>query len=104
MNLSNNTKAIISRSFDLDREVSAISEAELVELLAERIDELLRTRLEYFFHLMYRLDIPEGPLHEALQSGRPTPSIAVAKLIIARQLEKQRSREKYGDGMGDFDT
>ncbi len=86
------TKVLISNSFELDK--PEVSQEELEILLADRVEYLLANRLEFFFAKMYALDIDETKVHEALSTNE-NPSLAVAKLIIQRQLEKQITREKY---------
>src|SRR5947208_92244 len=71
-----------------------ISEETVRAALAQRVTQLLGKDPEAFFQLMYRLDISERKLHDALQEN--DASAAVAGLIWERQWEKlvQRSRNK----------
>ena len=70
-----------------------VTEAELLQQLELRVSQLLSSNAETFFQLMYRLDIPEKAMNEALlQADVPG---ALARLIYQRQLQKIQSRRQY---------
>lgn len=72
------------------------------QLLIQRIDELIRTDFDKLKWILYRIDINEKKLTEALKgdSGADAASI-MADMIIARQIEKAESRKKFGQGNTD---
>ena len=73
-----------------------ISEREILQLLAERISRLQAQQPEYFYQIMYRLDINEAKLAQALRS--PDAVHEVAKLVWQRQWEKALSRRGNATG------
>lgn len=77
---------------ELDAE-HLFTEAQIVDRLALRIAQLIAADPEGFFQLMYRLDVPEGKVHEALQTE--DPAMAVARLVYLRQLQKVRTRQQF---------
>jgi len=101
-NLNDYTKGLIINSFEIDSN-DGITEPELENMLAERVEYLLANQLEYFFATMYRMDVKESQIHQALASHDAQPSLSVARLIIQRQKEKQATREKYRSDMDFFD-
>lgn len=68
-----------------------VSEAEIMRLLVEKVSDLLRQDAHRFYQLMYRLDIPEQKLNEALRDEERGVD-RVAAMIYKRQLEKANSR------------
>jgi len=70
---------------------------ELEELLGKRIDELIATNFNLLAALLYQIDVDEAKikaaLHDTGQDG--SPGQILARLVIARQLEKLKWREKY---------
>lgn len=89
-------QALLRRDFELEELPEGMSEQELLDALADRIAWLLEYRLEYFFSLMYRLDVPEEKVGEALQPGGEEPAnVALARLVIQRQKERLETRKKF---------
>lgn len=82
----------IAKDWALSLEGSS-TEAALLAALAARISVLLRGNSEDFFQLMYRLDIDEQKLVEAL--AQPDVPAALAVLIWHRQLKTMQSRASY---------
>lgn len=78
-----------------------VSEQEIIALLADRIVAYLDKGAEAFFQLMYRLDIPERKMQEALDK-EDTP-VRLATLIYERQLQKMQSRSLYKKDNTDID-
>lgn len=68
-------------------------EAEILAALSQKITLLLSREPETFFQIMYRLDIPEAKLNQALYATNPPD--AIARLIWQRQWEKARSRKDH---------
>jgi hypothetical protein len=82
----------IAHTWQLDL-VPGISEADVLAALARRVTILLSRDAETFFQTMYRLDISEARLNQALYSENP--AVSIASLIWDRQWEKARSRKQY---------
>ena len=100
--LNTYTKDLIVNSFELEA-ADGILEAQLELILAERVEYLLANQLEFFFAAMYRMDVEESKIHQALGDRNIKPSLKIARLIIQRQKEKQASREKYRSDSNFFD-
>ncbi len=67
-----------------------ISETDLLNALAHKVEYMLHYNSGVFFQLMYKMDVLEPKLRIAMQQADVPMSIA--KLILARQLEKVVSR------------
>ncbi len=70
-----------------------ITKEELLLLLAKRLGELIDKSPEEFFQLMYRLDISEQKLHQAMSGVIATEEIA--NMIYDRQVQKYKSRQYH---------
>lgn len=68
-----------------------ITEAEILHQLEFQISKLLQGSPEVFFGLMYRLDIPENKLKEAITRSEDVVRV-LARLVYQRQLQKANSR------------
>lgn len=87
---------LLRRDFELEELPEGMSEQELLDTLADRIAWLLEYRLEYFFSLMYRLDVAEEKVDEALRPGGDEPAnLALARLVVQRQKERLETRKKF---------
>lgn len=69
------------------------TEAQILDALAARVGQMIAGDPEGFFQLMYRLDVAENRIHEALQ--QEDPSLAVARQVYLRQLQKVHSRRLF---------
>ena len=78
-----------------------ISEATILQKLAERVVILIERGSESFFQLMYRLDISEKKLNAII--GQPDVAEKIARLIYDRQLQKIQSRALYKQNTKDVD-
>ncbi len=84
-------KEKLSQQWDMEIPAT-VSEAEILQQIAARISRLLQGNAETFFQLMYRLDIAEWKLTEALQYENAPDR--VAQLVYDRQLQKIQSRRQ----------
>ncbi len=69
------------------------SKEAIIMALALRVGELLTRDPMQFLQLMYRLDVPEAPLSEALES--PDAGLRIAELIWNRQEQKDITRRSF---------
>lgn len=69
------------------------TEAQVIDALALQIGRIIATDPEGFFQLMYRLDVAESKVDDALRD--PEPALAVARQVYLRQLQKIRSRKLF---------
>ena len=70
-----------------------LSEDELLALLARRVSQIMQQSLEAFFQIMYRMDIPEAALSQAMNSDNP--DMTIAEVILTRQKMKLKSRMEH---------
>ncbi|WP_343700749.1 hypothetical protein [Chitinophaga sp.] len=75
---------------------ATISMAELEAILARKLEMLVERDFQQFVLLLYQVDVPEGKVKEILAAENyPDVFLSIARLIISRQTEKIKSREKY---------
>lgn len=92
-------------SFEIDQSYLPVAESddarfqELRKVLIRRIEELIEKDLEKLKWILYRIDVNEKKVHEALAANEQLhyPEV-LADLIIERQIEKAESRKKFSDG------
>ena len=91
-----NTTDLIKKDFELEIGEDPLTEEEMLIALAERVAYLMEYRLEFLMSSLYRLDVLEIHLNEALSpSAEDPPYIAIAKLIIERQKQRIFTKQKY---------
>lgn len=87
------TLALVRGPFEIDNAAAPGSEAELLQLISERIAEMLMQRPEYLMSLLYRLDVLEEKINRVMHPAAPEPAhIGLARLVLERQ--KQRAETK----------
>ena len=76
---------------------------ELRKILVRRIEELIEKDVEKLKWILYRIDVNEKKVHEALATNAALhyPDV-LADLIIDRQIEKAKTRAKFNDGPADW--
>jgi hypothetical protein len=69
---------------------------DLKSLLTEKFNELIKTDFNSLVQLLYRIDISEAKLKQALKEneGKNTGEI-LAEMTIERQMQKIKSRQQY---------
>lgn len=94
MNTENtDLKQILSQDFDLEIN-DLVSREQIIAALTWRVDQLIAGNPDQLFSMLYRLDISERRIKEAMATGQEvTKKIAV--LIYERQLEKIISRRHF---------
>lgn len=65
------------------------------QLLIRRIDELIRHDFEKLKWILYRIDVSEKKLSEALKNTEEDAATVIADMIIKRQIEKAESRKRF---------
>jgi hypothetical protein len=96
---------IIEKDFTLQDSDSLIPSIDITSLeefrkyLTEKIAFLMDSNFDLLVNTLYRIDVSESKLSE-LFSGKNKENIpgGVADLIIERQLQKIRFRQKYKEG------
>lgn len=72
------------------------------QVLIQRIDELIHHDMEKLKWILYRIDISEKKLTEALRNSEADAATIIADMIIQRQIEKAESRKKFGEQENDW--
>ena len=90
------TAALITRDFELESATEGITEEELFHLLANQVAYMIEYRLEFLLSLMYRLDIDERKVNEALSPENEVPAnVALARLVLDRQKQRVFTKRFY---------
>lgn len=83
------TKAIVATNFEFETRRPLESEAELFAELAAQIEWMLERRTEFLFSLLYRHDVAEQKIKEAIHPDAQEPAhIGLARLVLDRQKER----------------
>jgi len=90
------TKQII-KDFSIEKvDVENLDEEALLQLLANQVAHYMQYELEFLFSAMYRLDIDEAKIKEALAPMALEPAnIGVARLILERQKQRVYTKHLY---------
>ncbi len=94
MSFSNQEQKALIRQFPGDLcpdETSFISEEDLLRALEVKVAYMLQYNNGVFFQLLYKMDVLEPRLKIAMQEENVP--LAIAKLILERQLEKLETRK-----------
>jgi hypothetical protein len=90
------TTALIVRDFELTAPENPMTEAELLAYLADVIAYMIEKRMDYLLSLLYRLDVSEAKINQALTPGHPEDAnIALARLVIDRQKKRIATKKAY---------
>lgn len=91
------TTALLQRDFGLQAsKTKRLTEGEVVQLLADEIDHLMQTRMEWLLSLLYRMDVSETLVNEALHPASPVAAnIGLARLVYARQKRRAYTKATY---------
>jgi hypothetical protein len=80
------------------------NEAELIELIRQLVQELIDRDFEKLLLILYRLDINEKKVKEAIDmTGPANAPLSIAELIIEREKQKVVARAKYDTGNSDWE-
>lgn len=90
------TAAFVQKDFEVEHIPSDVTEAELLAFLEHFIQNLIDNDLEQLFYILYRLDINERKVHQALApSASELPHQVLAQLIFQREKQKAITRIEY---------
>ena len=94
--LSQQTTEIIARDFGLEVGDDPMTEQELFDLLADQVAYMIEHRLEALFSLLYRLDVSEAKIREALApEAEEIANVAIARLVLERQKQRIHTKNFY---------
>ena len=90
------TLQLLAKTFELEAPDEEISDEQLFQILADQIAYMIEFRMEYLLSLLYRNDVLEWKINEALSPANEDPAnIALAKLVMERQQQRLATKEEY---------
>jgi len=96
MEIIQQTTALIARDLGLDIKEESMTEEELFNLVINEVAYMIEHRLEYLLSLMYRMDISEQKVSDALSPAAPEPAnIGLGRLILERQKQRIYTKIRY---------
>ena len=96
--------ALIKKDFQLAEDVLNPTGEEVFDYdfvlkrLTKIVSHLLSTDFNQLVNVLYRIDVSEEKLKEALAIGSNAPAKTIAEMIIKRELQKVAFRKKYKQG------
>jgi hypothetical protein len=85
----------LQRVFEADHELAS-EEEELVRQVARMVQYLLRHNLNQLLHILYRIDVEERKVKQAmLAASEEEVAENIARLIVERELLKAQIRFRY---------
>jgi hypothetical protein len=98
-------QALIQKDFELKADQPVATEEDLLRLLADQIANMIEYDLEVLLSNMYRLDIPERKVHDALSPLCTEPANeALARIVLERQKQRAYTKKYYKQpDLGDLD-
>ena len=95
--LTKKTTALIVRDFEIEIGDKKPTEKELFDMLCDQVAYMMEYRLDFLLSLMYRLDIDEQKINEALSpKALIAPNVGLAHLILERQKLRIKIKQEYG--------
>ncbi len=92
----NETSALIIRDFEIETTRESFSEDELLNILSDQIAYMLEYRTDFLMSLMYRLDIDEQKINNALHPLALLPAnVGLAQLVLERQKQRVATKLAY---------
>ncbi len=94
-------KKIVSSDFDKFEEFSSLTNSDISTLeefklfLTEKLSDLMAKNFDKVLKILYQIDINEIKVREVMYSNNNYKASLLADLIIERQLQKVKTREKY---------
>lgn len=69
----------------------------LLELVADRVQEMMESNLELFFNHLYRMDVDEAKIRNAMDNPPKDETVymSMARLIVDRELKRIETKKKY---------
>ena len=84
----------LSQSLEIDlQEKRSIEELKLI--LSTYINDLISHDINKLIRILYRVDVSEKVLKENLQKHKEDAGAIIAGMIIERQLQKMKARERF---------
>lgn len=84
-----------NESLEIDLSQSSATDEEVLAVLSARIDTMLEAEPDLLMSLLYRLDIEEKAILQALEPGHHEPAaLALAKIVLERQKQRSATKKK----------
>ena len=93
-----NDKKEISRRISTALDINIpdqLSDEEMIVLIADRVDQMLKGDPDLLLSYLYRLDVEEKKINIAIETSITPLHVTFAKLIWERQKERIASKKKY---------
>ena len=107
--LINESAIAISNQFGLEKVPDELGDRQqqyeaLKKLLSERIMDMIDHEFDRFVNLLYRIDISESKVKQALSEQPFSKGVEkVADMIIQRQMQKVATRKQYSSQRDDLE-
>lgn len=87
------TTDLLRVPFEFEDGPPPTTEAELLVLLTQRIGEMLERQPDYLLSMLYRLDVLEPKINQALHPDAPElPALGLARLVLERQQQRVHTK------------
>jgi len=84
-----------NESLEIDLSQTSATDEEVLAVLSARIDTMLETEPDLLMSLLYRLDIEEKAILQALEPGNAEPAaLALARIVLERQKQRSATKKK----------
>jgi len=95
--LTKKTTELIIRDFEIEVGEKELTEQELFDMLCDQVAYMMEYRLDFLLSLMYRLDIDEYKINQAISpKALIAPNVGLAHLILERQKLRIKIKTEYG--------
>ncbi len=92
----NESMLLICKDLGIEPNEEMNSEQQILNTIANRVAHLLDRDIDLLLSYLYRLDVLEVNINAALKTGTlGPPDIALAKLILDRQIKRIETKKKY---------
>jgi hypothetical protein len=90
------TAQLLQKDFDLSTLPPQVTKEAMLDFLERLVEDLLNSKLDRLFFYLYRLDIDELKVKEALSfEAVDLPHQQIALLIFNREVQKAKTRIKF---------
>lgn len=95
LNLYQQVALSLNKELDI-KEGQYMTEDEILHILIERVDDLLKHDKDLLLSYLYRLDISQKKIATVLRvTNIIPPEQSLARLILDRQIERIKTKQKY---------
>lgn len=90
------TAELVLRDFGLVKPEKPLDEKEMLTYLSDAISYMIEHKMDFLLSLLYRLDISEKKIAQALLPGNSVPANeALAALVWERQKQRITTKQAY---------